>query len=151
MRATITADIQTLKKINYTRGSVDRLVIHDHGRDYLEFSSISFQELRRNIFKGIETPDLLSGVFSSITDKPNKGKSFKKYSNRDFCGWVCPEDYKYEDGECLTLYIRDSSANDIMKEVLMALSGQCWSERLFKLACYIEITLADGRKIKIEV
>ena len=147
----MTADIQTLKKINYTRGSVDRLVIHDHGRDYLEFSSISFQELRRNIFKSIETPDLLSGVFSSITDKPNKGKSFKKYSNRDFCGWMCPEDYKYEDGECLTLYIRDSSANDIMKEVLMALSGQCWSERLFKLVCSIEITLADGRKIKIEV
>jgi hypothetical protein len=151
MRATITADIQTLKKINYTRGSVDRLVIHDHGRDYLEFSSISFQELRRNIFKGIETPDLLSGVFSSITDKPNKGKSFKKYSNRDFCGWMCPEDYKYEDGECLTLYIRDSSANDIMKDVLMTFSGQSWSERLFKLRCTIEITLADKSKLKIEV
>ena len=151
MRATITTDIQTLKKINYTRGSVDRLVIHDHGRDYLEFSSISFQELRRKIFWGIETPDLLSGIFSSISDIPNKGKSFKKYSNQDFCGWMCPEDYKYEDGECLTLYIRDSSANDIMKDVLMAFSGQSWSVRLFKLRCSIEITLADGRKIKIEV
>ena len=151
MRSTITTDIQTLKKINYTGGSVDRLVIHDHGRDYSEFSSISFQELRRKIFWGIETPDLLSGVFSSITDKPNKGKSFKKYSNRDFCGWMCPEDYKYEDGECLTLYIRNSSANDIMKEVLMAFSGQSWSERLFKLRCTIEITLADERNIKIEV
>jgi len=146
-----TSEVSDLKKIDYTRGSVDRLVIHDHGRDYLEFSSISFQELRRNIFKGIETPDLLSGVFSSITDKPNKGKSFKKYSNRDFCGWMCPEDYKYEDGECLTLYIRDSSANDIMKDVLMAFSGQSWSERLFKLRCTVEITLADKSKLKIEV
>jgi hypothetical protein len=151
MRSTITTDIQTLKKINYTGGSVDRLVIHDHGRDYSEFSSISFQELRRKIFWGIETPDLLSGIFSSISDIPNKGKSFKKYSNRDFCGWMCPEDYKYEDGECLTLYIRNSSANDIMKEVLMAFSGQSWSERLFKLRCTIEITLADERNIKIEV
>ena len=151
MRSTITTDIQTLKKINYTGGSVDRLVIHDHGRDYSEFSSISFQELRRKIFWGIETPDLLSGIFSSISDIPNKGKSFKKYSNRDFCGWMCPEDYKYEDGECLTLYIRNSSANDIMKDVLMAFSGQSWSERLFKLRCTIEITLADERNIKIEV
>ena len=151
MRSTITTDIQTLKKINYTGGSVDRLVIHDHGRDYSEFSSISFQELRRKIFWGIETPDLLSGIFSSISDIPNKGKSFKKYSNRDFCGWMCPEDYKYEDGECLTLYIRNSSANDIMKEVLMAFSGQSWSERLFKLRCTIEINLADERNIKIEV
>jgi len=151
MRSTMTIDIQTLKKINYTGGSVDRLVIHDHGRDYLEFSSISFQELRRKIFWGIETPDLLSGIFSSISDIPNKGKSFKKYSNQDFCGWMCPEDYKYEDGECLTLYIRNGSANDIMKDVLMAFSGQSWSERLFKLRCTVEITLADKRNIKIEV
>ena len=147
MRASITTDIDTLKNIDYTHGSVDRFVIHDHGRDYTEFSSISFQELRRKIFWGIETPDLLSGVFSSITDKPTKGK----YSNLDFCGWMCPEDYKYDDGECLTLYIRDSSANDVMEDVLMALSGQSWSERLFKLRCTVEITLADERKIKIEV
>ena len=151
MRSTMTIDIQTLKKINYTGGSVDRLVIHDHGRDYSEFSSISFQELRRKIFWGIETPDLLSGIFSSISDIPNKGKSFKKYSNQDFCGWMCPEDYKYDDGECLTLYIRNSSANEVMKDVLMALSGQSWSERLFKLRCTLEITLADKRNIKIEV
>jgi len=149
MLASITTDIQTLKKINYTRGSVDRLVIHDHGRDYLEFSSISFQELRRNIFKGIETPDLLSGVFSSITDNPPEGSSFRK--QKDFCGWMCPEDYKYDDGECITMFIRNSCGNEIMREVLTALSGQCWSERLFKLVCSIEITLADGRKIKIEV
>ena len=151
MLASLSLETSDLKKIDYTRASVDRLLIHDHGRDYLEFSPVSFQELRRNIFKGIETPDLLSGVFSSITDKPNKGTSFKKQNKLEFCGWMCAEDYKYDDGECLTLYIRDSSANDIMKEVLMALSGQCWSERLFKLVCSIEITLADGRKIKIEV
>ena len=147
MRASITTDIDTLKNIDYTGGSVDRFVIHDHGRDYTEFSSISFQELRRKIFWGIETPDLLSGVFSSITDTPTKGK----YSNLDFCGWMCPEDYKYDDGECIPLYIRDSSANDVMEDVLMALSGQSWSERLFKLRCTVEITLADKRKIKIEV
>lgn len=147
MRASITTDIDTLKNIDYTHGSVDRFVIHDHGRDYTEFSSISFQELRRKIFWGIETPDLLSGVFSSITDTPTEGK----YSNLDFCGWMCPEDYKYDDGECIPLYIRDSSANDVMEDVLMALSGQSWSERLFKLRCTVEITLADERKIKIEV
>ena len=147
MRASITTDIDTLKNIDYTGGSVDHFVIHDHGRDCTEFSSISFQELRRKIFWGIETPDLLSGVFSSITDTPTKGK----YSNPDFCGWMCPEDYKYDDGECITLYIRDSSANDVMEDVLMALSGQSWSERLFKLRCTVEITLADKRKIKIEV
>ena len=151
MLASLSLETSDLKKIDYTNASVDRLLIHDHGRDYLKFSSVSFQELRRNIFTGIPTPDLLCGVFASITDKPNKGKSFKKYSNRDFCGWMCPEDYKYGDGECLTLYIRDSSANDIMREILTALSGQCWSERSFKLACLIEITLADGKKLEIEV
>jgi hypothetical protein len=152
MRASITTDIDTLKNIDYTHGSVDRFVIHDHGRDYTEFSSISFQELRRKIFWGIETPDLLSGVFSSITDNtPCEGSSFRKQDNHEFCGWMCPEEYKYDDGECLTLYVRDSSANDVMKDVLMALSGQSWSERLFKLRCTVEITLADERKIKIEV
>ena len=145
-----TSEVNDLKGIDYTGGSVDRLVVHDHGRDHLEFSSISFQELRRNIFKGIETPDLLSGIFSSITDNtPREGSSFRK--QKDFCGWMCPENYKYDDGECLTLYIRNSSANDVMREILMALSGQCWSERLFKLACSIEITLADRSKLKIEV
>ena len=152
MRATITTDIQTLKKIDYTGGSVDRFVVHDFGRDYMEFSSISFQELRRNIFRGIPTPDLLSGVFSSITDiPPPKGSSFKKQNHLDFCGWMCPEDYKYDDGECITMFIRNSCGNEVMRDVLLALSGQSWSERLFKLACSIEITLADGKKLKIEV
>ena len=148
MLASLSLETSDLKKIDYTNASVDRLLIHDHGRDYLEFFSVSFQELRRNIFRGIPTPDLLSGVFSSITDNPREGSSFKK--QKDFCGLMCAEDYKYGDGECLGLYIRNGSANDVMREILMALSGQ-WSERLFKLACSIEVILADGSKLKIEV
>lgn len=148
MLASLSLETSDLKKIDYTNASVDRLLIHDHGRDYLKFSPVSFQELRRNIFRGIPTPDLLS-AFSSITDNPPEGSSFRK--QKDFCGWMCPEKYKYGDGECLNLYIRNSSANDIMREILMALSGQCWSERLFKLACLIEITLACGKKLKIEI
>ena len=149
MLASLSLETSDLKKIDYTNASVDRLLIHDHGRDYLKFSSVSFQELRRHIFSGISTPDLLSGAFSSITDNPPEGSSFRK--QKDFCGWMCPEDYKYDDGECITMFIRNSCGNEIMREVLTALSGQCWSERLFKLVCSIEITLADGRKIKIEV
>lgn len=78
MLASLSLETSDLKKIDYTNASVDRLLIHDHGRDYLKFSSVSFQELRRHIFSGISTPDLLSGAFSSITDNPPEGSSFRK-------------------------------------------------------------------------
>jgi hypothetical protein len=145
----MTTLVQDLKKIDYTGARVKNLSLYDNGAKFQEFSSPSFQELRKTVFMGIETPDLLSGSFSSITDKTNKGTSFKKHD--DFCGWMCPDDYEYCDGECMSLYIRNSSANEVMNDVLKALDGKEWSQRLFKFGCHIDMVLKDGSELSIKL
>lgn len=140
---------QDLKKIDYTGARVKNISLYDNGAKFANVSSPSFQELRKSIFMGIETPDLLSGSFSSITDKPNKGTSFKKYD--DFCGWMCPDDYEYCDGECMTLYIRNSSANEVMNDILKALDGDEWAQRLYKFGCHIDMVLNDGCELSIKL
>ena len=138
-----------LKSIDYTGARVKNISLYDNCAKFADVSSPSFQELRKGIFMGIETPDLLSGAFSCITDKPNKGVSFKKHD--DFCGWMCPDDYEYDDGECMTLYIRNSCANEIMKDVFKALDGDEWSKRLYKFGCHIDIVLKDGSELSIKL
>jgi hypothetical protein len=142
MNAHISIDPQLLQRIDYTGAKVTRTRVAG-----CEFASPTFQDLRKLIFKGIETQDLLSGLFSSITDDPNKGSSFKKQDG--FCGWMCPRDYKYEDGECIAVYIRNSSANDIMRDILKAFTGDVWVDRPFKLSCEIELTLKDDTPLTI--
>ena len=141
---------QDLKKIDYTGARVKNISSYHNGAKFEDVSSPSFQELRKIIFAGIETPDLLSGSFSSITDNtPRKGSSFRK--QKDFCGWMCPHDYKYDDGECLTLYIRNSSANEVMNDVLKALDGDEWAQRLYKFGCHIDMVLKDGSELSIKL
>jgi len=141
--------VQDLKRIDYTGACVKNISLYDNGAKFQEFSSPSFQELRKIIFMGIETPDLLSGSFSSITDKPNKGTSFKKCD--DFCGWMCPDNYEYCDGECMALFIRNSSANGVMNDVLKALDGDVWARRLYKFGCHIDMVLKDGGELSIKL
>ena len=146
MHATLilsTAATQHLKKIEYTGARVKHITLYENGGKMLDVSSPSFQELRKTIFRGIETPDLLSGSFSCVTDKPNKGTSFRKH---DFCAWMCPNDYEYEDGQYVSLYIRNSCANEIMKDVLKALD-----QRLFKFGCHIGIVLNDESELSIKL
>ena len=143
-----TAATQHLNKIEYTGARVKHITLYENGGTILDVSSPSFHELRKTIFRGIETHDLLSGSFSCVTDKPNKGTSFRKH---DFCAWMCPDDYKYEDGECVSLYIRNSSANEIMNDVLKALDGDTWSQRMFKFGCQIGIVLNDESELSIKV
>jgi len=139
-----TTTIQHLKKIEYTGARVKHMTLYENGGKILDVSSPSFQELRKTIFRGIETPELLSGSFSCVSDKSNKGPSFRKYE--DFCAWMCPDNYEYEDGESISLYIRNSSANEIMKDVLKALD-----QRLFKFGCHIGIVLNDESELCIKV
>ena len=144
-----TTVVRDLKKIDYTGARVKNVSLYDNGAKFANVSSPSFQELRKGIFMGIKTPDLLSGTFSCITDKPNKGTSFKKYDG--FCGWMCPDDYEYCDGECRTLYIRDSSANEVMNDGLKALEGNEWAQRLYKFGCDIDMVLKDGSELSIKL
>ena len=140
MEAYIPLDTNSLNDIDYTGARVKHITITIVD-DPVPILSPSFQDLRKWIFKGIETRELLSGVFSTITDDPTKGSSFKQQD--DFCAWKCSQDYKYEDGERITVYIRNSSANEIMRDVFTALSGP------FNFPCEIEIVLKDGTPITI--
>jgi len=135
--------------VDYTDAKVTRAIIKDwHGDFVIDDKDVSFQDLRKMIFQCIETETLLSGMFPSITDDPRKGISFRK---NEFCGWMCRANYKYDDGERIYLYIRNSNANEVMREVIRALDGDTWAERAFKFMARIDIRLADGRKIRLEV
>jgi hypothetical protein len=142
-------DAKTLRAFDYTGAKVKELkVFGNYGSVLEEVKSPSFQRLRQSIFIGIETEDLLSS-FSSITDQPGRRTSFKKYT--DFVGWMCSPHYKYADGERLTLYIRNSSANEVMDDVLRALDGKSWSARLFKFGCEITLCLQDKTELSIKL
>ncbi|QIG59823.1 hypothetical protein [Dishui Lake phycodnavirus 3] len=145
MNAYVSINTQTLQSIDYTGAKVTRVAVCDS-----VFNNPTLQDLRKLIFKCIHTRDLLSGLFSSITDDPTRGSSFKKQDG--FCAWMCDDDYKYEDGQCITVYIRNSSSNEIMRDVLKALSGDTWTERLFKLShCEIEMVLKDDIPLTIQL
>jgi hypothetical protein len=144
-----TVDAKTLRAFDYTGAKVKHLkVLCNYGTVMEEVTSPSFQRLRQLIFMGIETEDLLKS-FSSITDQPGRRSSFKKYT--DFVGWMCRPSYKYVDGECLTLYIRNSSANEVMDDVLRALDGKEWSKRLFKFGCELTLCLHDKTELSIRL
>jgi hypothetical protein len=135
--------------VDFTDAKVTRSIIKGwHGDVIMDQTDTSFQDLRKIIFQSIETETLLSGMFPSITDDPQRGMSFRK---NEFCGWMCRDNYKYDDGECIYLYIRNSSANEVMRDVIKALDGDTWAERAFKFMARIDIRLADGRKVRIEV
>lgn len=142
-------DAKTLRAFDYTGAKVKELKVFGNCGSVLEEpKSPSFQRLRQIIFMGIQTEDLLSS-FSSITDVPGRRSSFKKYTN--FVGWMCRPGYRYVDGECLTLYIRNSSANEVMDDVLRALDGKSWSARLFKFGCEITLCLHDKTELSIKL
>jgi len=135
--------------IDYTDAKITRAVVKNwHGDVVLEDKDISFQDLRKIVFQSIETETLLSGLFPSICDDPRRGTSFRK---TEFCGWMCRDNYRYDDGERIYLYVRNSSANEVMRDVIKALDGDTWAERAFKFMALIDIRLSDGRKVRIEV
>ena len=135
--------------IDYTDAKITRAVVKDwHGGVVMNDKDISFQDLRKIIFQSIETETLLSGLFPSICDDPRRGTSFRK---TEFCGWMCRDNYRYDDGERIYLYVRNSSANEVMRDVIKALDGDTWAERAFKFMALIDVRLADGRKVRIEV
>jgi len=142
-------DAKTLGAFDYTGAKVKHLkVLCNYGTVLEEVTSPSFQRLRQSIFMGVETEDLLSS-FSSITDQPGRRTSFKKCMG--FVGWMCRPGYRYVDGECLRLYIRNSSANEVMDDVLRALDGKSWSARLFKFGCEITLCLHDKTELFIKL
>jgi len=149
MQASASVDAKTLRAFDYTGAKIKHFkMLCNYGTVMTEVTSPSFQRLRQLIYMGIETEDLLK-CFSSITDQPGRRTSFKRYTN--FAARVCRSGYKYVDGECLTLHIRNSSANEVMDDVLKALDGRQFSERLFKLGCEITISLRDKTELYISL
>lgn len=149
MEASASVDARTLGAFDYTGAKIKHFkLLSNYGTVMAEVTSPSFQRLRQSIFMGIETQDLLKS-FSSITDEPDGKSSFKRYTN--FAAWMCRPGYKYADGQCLTLYIRNSSANEVMDDVLRALDGREWSKRLFKFGCEITVSLHDKTDLYIRL
>lgn len=82
------------------------------------YNNVSFQELRKIVFQGMYTRDLLSGEFKCVTSDPLKGKSNKPTK---FIGSGNLDEDLLIDGAEITLYLRNSDNNTIMKDIQNAL------------------------------
>lgn len=119
MRAHISATIHDLENLDFTNAKVENLymIAIDTGETIVN-ESVSFRQLRHRVFQGMYTVNLLSGRFPAVSTT-NKGVSFHP---TDFVGWCDGTgDGDEYNGVCLTLFVRDDSANVIMKDVLKSL------------------------------
>lgn len=151
MHTSICGSEQDVESIDFTGARIiNAKISHYHYGCILDTNNITFQELRKYIFLGIKTPVLLSGLFSTITDEPDDCSLFEQF---ELVAWMCDSGYKYkyENGQYITLYIKNSSINDVMSDIFKAFRGDSWSERVFKLVATLRIQLNDSREVLIEV
>jgi hypothetical protein len=149
MHTSISGTEQDVESIDFTGAKIINAKISNyHYGCILDTNNITFRELRKYIFLGIKTPVLLSGLFSTITDEPGDCSLFEQF---ELVAWMCGSVYKYKDGQYITLYIKNSSINDVMSDIFKAFKGDSWSERVFKFIATLRIQLNDNREVLIEV
>jgi hypothetical protein len=140
MRAQISASIQDLENLDFTNAKVENfyMITIDTGEIVVD-GPVSFRQLRNKIFQAMYTVNLLSGKFPAVSTK-NKGVSFHP---TEFGGWCDGTgDGDEYNGVCLNLFVRDDSANVVMKDVFKSLP-------LLVYPVSIRIRLNDGRIVTI--
>lgn len=110
-------DYEHITKHDYRWAFIEGVYVQ--GPNYEKvYNGISFQELRKIIFQGMYTRDLLSGQFSCVTSDPLKNKSNKPTK---FIGSGDLDEESLIDGAEITLYMRNSDNNSIMRDIKNAL------------------------------
>jgi hypothetical protein len=118
-----TMDYTGAKIINLSMTTADR-------RDRIVNGPVSFQELRRLVFRSLSLPDLFDN-FSVFKSQPNDKGHYKKYN---FCG-----DY----GEVEHVYMYDVNANEAMRDVARTMTMNYGTNFV------LDIRLKNGRLVNV--
>ena len=116
-------DYTGAKIINLSMTTADR-------RDRIVNGPVSFQELRRLVFKSLSLPDLFDN-FNVFRSPPNDKGHYKKY---EFCG-----DY----GEVENVYMYDVNANGAMCDLIKSMSKN------YRTNFVLDIRLKNGRMVNV--
>jgi len=145
--------LEDLKKIDYTGAKpIDYTIqspYNDIDNDMIEIPK-SMSQLRAAIFRGIATKHLRTN-FSCLREEPGNFKNEQRFR---FTGWYDNEEFDNE-GAVLDFFIRGSSNNDIMKDVLRAVFEekfeylQPYRTTLFQFELRLKLRLANGEVLEI--
>jgi hypothetical protein len=144
MNCAVSATSQDILELDFTRAKVvSAKFFHldgsTHGSPFLKLKNVSMASLRRYIFHGIDI-DELNENFSSVAFEQNEtNTSFVKSS------------FFTHDGCSRDVWIRPDSSNSIKKDIMTALKGALWNERLFKYGCDITFRLQSEKIVNIKV
>jgi hypothetical protein len=145
--------LEDLKKIDYTGAKpIDFWIQSPYNDIDTEFIRVptSMSKLRHAIFKGIATKHLRTS-FTCLGEEPGKFKNEQRFR---FAGWYDNEEFDNE-GAVLDFFIRGSSNNDIMKDVLRAVFEekfeylQPYRTTLFQFELRLKLRLANGEVLEI--
>jgi len=144
--------LEDLKKIDYTGAKpIDFWIQSPYGDIDPEFikAPTSMSQLRAAIFKGIATKHLRTN-FSCLREESGNFKNEQKF---DFIGWY--DEYPEYEGAVLDFYVRGSSNNEIMKDILRAVFEekfeylQPYRTTLFQFELRLKLRLANGEVLEI--
>lgn len=147
---------EQLRKLDYTAAKpIDILIEGDgfYGDKYTDVPK-SISDLRYVIFQGVAT-QYLRTAFTSVKVSPTpKQRAISTWTRHEFMGWYDKEEYDTE-GAVLYFFIRETSDNVSMKEVLKAIFEDRFKYRypymhtLFQFGITIKLKLASGEIVEI--
>ena len=147
---------EELRKLDYTGARPIDILIEGVGFDGDKYTDVpkSISDLRCVIFQGVAT-EYLRTVFTSVKVSPTpKQRAISTWTRHEFTGWYDKEEYD-NDGAVLYFFIRETSDNVSMKEVLKAIFEDRFKYRypyrhtLFQFEITIKLKLASGEIVEI--
>ena len=148
---------EQLRKLDYTAAKpIDILIEGDgfYGDKYTDVPK-SISDLRYVIFQGVAT-QYLRTAFTSVKVSPTpKQRAISTWTRHEFMGWYDKEEYDTE-GAMIDIFIRETSDNVSMKEVLKAIFEERfikyrepYMHTLFQFGITIKLKLASGEIVEI--
>jgi hypothetical protein len=144
--------LEDLKKIDYTGAKpIDFWIQSPYNDIDPEFIKLprSMSQLRYAIFKGIATEHLRTS-FTCLKEEPGEFKNEQRF---DFVGWY--DKYPDYEGAALDFFIRGSSNNEIMRDILKAVFQekfqylQPYRTTLFQFDLRLKLRLKNGEILHI--
>jgi hypothetical protein len=144
--------LKELQKIDYTGAKpIDFWIQSPYNDIDSEFIKLprSMSQLRYAIFKGIATEHLRTS-FTCLKEEPGE---FKNEQMFEFVGWY--DKYPDYEGAALDFYIRGSSNNEIMRDILKAVFQekfhylQPYRTTLFQFDLRLKLRLKNGEILQI--
>lgn len=138
------ATSQDILELDFTKAKVVsakffKLDGYTHGCPFLKLKNVSMASLRRYIFQGIDIDELNKNFTSVALEQNDTNTSFLRHS------------LITHEGSTRDVWIRPDSSNSIKKDIMTALKGASWHERLFEYGCDITFKLQSEKIVNIKV